>query len=188
MSDFDLDGRADLIGHNSSTLYIGSWNEEAKTFDSYPTNLSWQLGDVIRLVADFDRDGRDDLLVKRYAGALSVYRFCGFDGASASFCYGGTSPVDSERLRLRRHPASAGRPCAARSRRQRSAGSAHRLDVSEQWPGLGVSHPCLAWREQQRSRHLFADLSRQPRRTHPLRFPRCRYPEPLRRRQRRRAR
>ena len=44
VADFDLDGRADIVGANGSSLFIGTWNDDTLDFDTKTTNIGWTLG------------------------------------------------------------------------------------------------------------------------------------------------
>lgn len=85
-TDFDLDGKADLVGHSGGVFSMASWNEQTRAFDTISSNLPWSKGSgFVQEILDFDLDGDSDILAY-HDGEYALHMNCGISSAGIDFC------------------------------------------------------------------------------------------------------
>ncbi|RMH41315.1 MAG: hypothetical protein D6694_09065, partial [Gammaproteobacteria bacterium] len=77
MNDIDFDGRSEIVFRDPTTDYvtIAKWSPESQKLILTKTNIKGAVSNI--QVADFNRDGRNDILLERQIGSSSdkVYQF-----------------------------------------------------------------------------------------------------------------
>jgi hypothetical protein len=97
--DFDGDGRAELLAHDTSSreVFIAAFDATGKPGPRRRVASGWPESRWWTRAVDFGGDGRDDLLVHdRQTGVVELVRFAGPDGqAVASHLLQGVGPEDA---------------------------------------------------------------------------------------------